>query len=77
MFNFIVKKVSSFLYVQIQMFVCGSKFVIFSFLCALGQVLALPLLHRPLFPGFYMPIYVKVRVIIDYSVNQIVFFFLG
>lgn len=26
----------------------------------LEQVLALPLPHRPLFPGFYMPIYVKV-----------------
>lgn len=25
------------------------------------QVVALPLPHRPLFPGFYMPIYVKVR----------------
>lgn len=24
------------------------------------QVVALPLPHRPLFPGFYMPIYVKV-----------------
>ena len=25
------------------------------------QVIALPLPHRPLFPGFYMPIYVKVN----------------
>ncbi|KAK0602163.1 hypothetical protein LWI29_030949 [Acer saccharum] len=24
-----------------------------------GKVLALPLSHRPLFPGFYMPLYVK------------------
>lgn len=34
-------------------------FWFFSFL-SLRQVLALPLPHRPLFPGFYMPIYVKV-----------------
>lgn len=25
------------------------------------QVVALPLSHRPLFPGFYMPVYVKVQ----------------
>lgn len=35
------------------------------------QVLALPLPHRPLFPGFYMPIYVKVQEIIEYIENQV------
>lgn len=34
------------------------------FLLLLDQVLALPLPHRPLFPGFYMPIYVKVWLVI-------------
>lgn len=33
--------------------------------CYMGQVLALPLPHRPLFPGFYMPIYVKVHEILE------------
>lgn len=29
------------------------------------QVLALPLPKRPLFPGFYLPIYVKVQLILS------------
>ncbi|GKC45581.1 hypothetical protein Tco_1063303 [Tanacetum coccineum] len=33
-------------------------------------VLALPLPHRPLFPGFYMPIYVKTLFCLPYSVDN-------
>lgn len=75
MFNFIVKKVASFLYCSYPNVCLWKQVSDFSILCALGQVLALPLPHRPLFPGFYMPIYVKVRGIIDDSIKQIFFFF--
>lgn len=35
-------------------------FCVTCFSCSPLQVVALPLAHRPLFPGFYMPMYVKV-----------------
>ncbi|KAK4852202.1 hypothetical protein QYF36_021835 [Acer negundo] len=35
-------------------------FLVSSLLIRPWQVLALPLSHRPLFPGFYMPLYVKI-----------------
>ncbi|GJZ33957.1 hypothetical protein Tco_0579393 [Tanacetum coccineum] len=33
-------------------------------------VLALPLPHRPLFPWFYMPIYVKVTFLLPFSIDN-------
>lgn len=48
--------------VQMQSCYFFQNFAHFLYFCPLFvQVIALPLPHRPLFPGFYMPIYVKVN----------------
>lgn len=46
----------------------------YSFMLFWCQVLVLPLPHRPLFPGFYMPIYVKVLRLL-HKANFLRFFF--